>query len=89
MKKICSAQGWTLILYNLLMTVAVIAVFYAGYFAASFLMSFTNGGYDPDAMIEAAMNSGWGYWITIFIGVMILLIWKKPKYFSHTNAPEN
>lgn len=84
MKRICSTQGWTLLLYYLLMNVAVLLyVVVAGVIIAA--AQSANGNYvDIQAIIMDLASSGMGYFIAIGLGMMIMLLWKKPKYLKTT-----
>lgn len=89
-------------IYRVIMNVAVFAVVFViamvGAMAAVFgtaFDAFLNGGatseISPDFMgqiMEAAMNNmGWGYLAAIAIGLLILLLWKKPRWFAEICTP--
>lgn len=95
-------QGGALLIYRVIMNVAVFAVVFViamvGAMAAVFgtaFDAFLNGGatseISPDFMgqiMEAAMNNmGWGYLAAIAIGLLILLLWKKPRWFAEICTP--
>jgi membrane protease YdiL (CAAX protease family) len=77
MRRQCSIQGWTLLVYLGIMNVAVIIATVA---AAVFVA--LQGQYGAQA--EASVNaiSGWGYFLAIGIGLLILLLWKRKEYFT-------
>lgn len=66
MKSICSTQGWTVVIYNVILTFTV--------------MLFADLA-DAKGLPELY---GWGYFLAIVIGLVILLLWKKKDYFSDT-----
>lgn len=78
MRKTYSAQGWTLLIYYGILNAAVMIVMVAGGVAAAL------AGQDETAMMDSMMeSSGWGYFLAIGVGLLWLLLWKKPAYFSH------
>lgn len=81
LRRYLGATGWILFVYYLIMNGAVLgwAVFEMLLGMAGNIMQG-----DPGAMEEAAVqaaNSGWGYFLAVMIGLLILLLWKKPRYF--------
>ncbi len=74
-----------MLIYHVIMNVAVmIAVF-----VMSFVLAFQNGleGKDQDLfelMDQVMAASGWGYFLAVAIGLVILMLWKKPQYLRHT-----
>ena len=76
-----SGTGWTLLIYYIILNVAVFAwVFLETIWMM--LQSFPFG--EPADLEQIAMDasqSGWGYVLAIIIGLLILLLWKKPRYF--------
>ena len=76
------ATGWTLLIYYILINVTV--------FAWSFFQTlFTSVSYilagDLAAVEQAlydAAESGWGYFLAAAIGLLILLLWKKPRFWK-------
>ena len=73
-----STSGWVLLLYYGIMNVAVMA--------ASFIITLVGILSDPqaeenvDAVVYAAADSGWGYIVTIAVGFLLLLVWKKKDF---------
>lgn len=72
----CSVQGWTLLVYLGIMNAAVIVVTIFGAIAQAI-----TGSMNMDQLMDA---SGWGYFLSIGIGLLILLLWKKPEFCFHT-----
>ena len=81
-KRRLSSTGWALLIYFAIMNVCVI-----GYMLIAALGDIIRGAMTGDvAAVEGAImataESGWGYFIAAAIGFVILLIWKKPRYFK-------
>lgn len=75
-RHVCSVQGWALLLYLGIMNAAVILVT----ILASMTQLLTNT-YDYNQLMD---SSGWGYFLAIGIGAMILMLWKKPEFCFQT-----
>ena len=89
LRRYLGATGWILVVYYLIMNAAVIA-WTVLEVAISSAGSILRG--DPEAVEQAtamAMESGWGYWLAVAIGFLILLLWKKPRYFREDIWAEN
>ena len=74
-----STTGWALLLYYGIMTSAVMAI---SYFDVLFRL-LSSGADSMDAMYEALdsiTQNGWGYLISIAIGGVLLLLWKKKDF---------
>ena len=77
MRRTFSTQGWTLLVYFGIMNLTVMGIMIYDGIRAGFL------GVQQD-------NSGWGYFLAIAIGLVILLLWKKPrsmKRYFHRGRP--
>ena len=90
-KRRLSRTGWTVLIYYLIVNVAVI-----GWIVAESLVrliaGFVAGEFISIGRIVAeSAESGWGYCLATAVGLLILLIWKKPRYFKDeifaTGAP--
>ena len=81
MRRRVGSTGWMVLLYYVVMNVCV-AVAMAVEVISSTMQSIISGDFDSiyDAVVEAA-GSGWGYLIATAIGLLILLFWKKPKFW--------
>lgn len=78
-----SVQGWTLLIYYGIMNVAVFAVTILSTVVHSVQAVSAGESLDMATLLEQVMaDSGWGYLLSIAVGVLILLLWKKPAYFS-------
>ena len=77
-----SGTGWTLLIYYIILNVAVI---FWMFFETIFTMLQQFPVMEPADLEQIAMEasqSGWGYALAILIGMLILLLWKKPRYFK-------
>lgn len=85
LRKAANTQGGVLLIYHVIMTFAVMIVMFAVTFVWAF-DSAIGGGTDSieDIVAVSIKATGWGYLLTVFIGTIILLLWKKPAYFHHT-----
>lgn len=85
LRRAYSTQGWAMLIYYGIMNAAVMLLMFAGTFVQAF--SAASGGQEmdetqlADSMIS---TSGWGYFLAIGIGFLILLLWKKPKFCFST-----
>lgn len=76
-----STVGWTLLAYYGIMNVAVFfAVFVESVIRIMNRMVSGNLDNMMDVAVEAA-SSAWGYFLAAAVGILILLIWKKPRYW--------
>ena len=73
---------WSLVVYYLLMNVVATA-FLVVAMVFRMVVDAVNGNLDPmGAVSDISMSTlGWGYVLTVAIGTVILLLWKKPTYF--------
>ena len=81
MRRRIGSTGWSVLLYYVLMNVCVIITMAVEAISGS-MRSIIQGDFGSvnDAVAEAA-GSGWGYLIATAIGLLILLLWKKPKFW--------
>lgn len=80
-----SCQGWVILIYYGILNMAVSAVMVVNAFAHSLAMALSGKDVDLNLLMQSMMEeSGWGYFLAIFIGLLLLLIWKKPKYMVKT-----
>lgn len=89
LRRYLGATGWILLVYYLIINVAVIAwTLIEMLFSAA--GNIFNG--NPAALEQAAVQaaeSGWGYFAAIAVGLVILLLWKKPRYFRNEIWADN
>lgn len=78
-----SKLGWTLLIYSLLMNACVILFLV-------FDMVMVNIGkmngihYTEEQVTHLLMNNGWGYLVTIAIGLLILRLWQGKRFVRET-----
>ena len=82
LKRHLSVSGWTLLIYNAIMNVAVM-----GWMFVEVIIQLIQGVISDDvgAIENAVMQSAesaWGYFLAAAVGLVILLIWKKPRFFK-------
>ena len=79
--------GWPLVVYYLLMNFVVIFWGIASGMINA-IISLLQGDFSMNQYMEDTIASlGWGYGLTITIGFVVLLLWKKPAYFKRTICP--
>ena len=77
-----SGTGWTLLIYYIILNASVLLwVFLETVWNMLQAMPFGKPG-DLEQAAAAASESGWGYFLAGAIGLLILLLWKKPRYFK-------
>lgn len=81
LRRAYSVQGWALLIYYGILNVAVMIVMFVDAFAQAFSMASAGQEMNMEELTEAMMeNSGWGYFVAIVVGLLVLLLWKKPKF---------
>lgn len=76
-----SGTGWTLLIYYIILNASVLLwVFFETIWNMLTVMPFGEAG-DLEQIASAASESGWGYFLAAAFGLLILLLWKKPRYF--------
>jgi membrane protease YdiL (CAAX protease family) len=85
MRRAYSVQGWALLIYYGIMNVAVMLVMFVDSIIKTMPAALSGQEPDMEQLAEGvADNSAWGYFLAIGIGLLILLLWKKPKFCFHT-----
>lgn len=85
LRKVYSRQGWILLVYYGILNVAVILwMVFDALFQSLFLVASGTQMDEQQLTQVLEANSGWGYFLAIGIGLLILLLWKKPRYFTQT-----
>lgn len=82
MRRYLSTPGWALLIYYAIMNVAVIG--WVMMETVVTLISEMSTGGDQAIVENAALQSAesaWGYFLAAAVGMIILLIWKKPRFF--------
>lgn len=83
LRRAYSAQGWALLIYYGILNVAVMIIMFADAFRIGFSTASSGQELDAEKLAEELVaNSAWGYFIAIGVGLLILLLWKKPKFFG-------
>ena len=82
-KRYMSKPGWALLIYYFIMNASVI-----GFMIMDVVVQLLRGTVaGDDVSIENAMlqasESAWGYFFAAAVGLVLLLIWKKPPYFRY------
>ena len=73
---------WAVLIYNLVMNAAVFLWIFVQTMVTSFRHALSG---NLDALVHGATeaaNSGWGYFLAVAIGFILLLIWKKPRFLK-------
>ena len=81
MRRRVGSTGWMVLLYYVVMNICV-TITMAVEIIVNSMEAIVRGDFDAiyDAAMEAA-GSGWGYLVATAIGLLILLLWKKPKFW--------
>ena len=77
-----SSSGWALLIYYAIMNVAVIGYMLAETFAQLFDGLIAGDSASIENAVNQSAESAWGYFIAAAVGLIILLIWKKPRFFK-------
>lgn len=72
--------GLTMLVYYTIMSTVVSVIMVI---QMVFLM-FSQPDLSEDALSSAIMSNGWGYMLAIAIGVLIMMLWKKPEFCFRT-----
>lgn len=92
LRKESNVQGGALLIYHVIMNVVVLVVMFAVTFVLAFALAFSGGiGSESEGelvageLMDSVMGAaGWGYLLAVAIGLVTLLLWKKPGYIRHT-----
>ena len=82
-RKYFSALGWALLIYLLIMNVCVIAFSFWDAFMISMRQALGEVISD-DQRMSILMNNGWGYLITILVGIIAMWLWKGREFMCKT-----
>lgn len=91
LRRVSNTQSGALLIYRTIMTMAVGAVSLVYGIAVAFSAMLEEEP-DFDALMESIMEGmtsvmGWGYLLAVAVGLLILLLWKKPRWFAQLCAP--
>ncbi|MBQ8238379.1 MAG: CPBP family intramembrane metalloprotease [Oscillospiraceae bacterium] len=84
LRKALGVAGWTALIYNLIMMVCVVVTMIAE-MIIGMMAALNADGFDYGSIMGAAMaaaSSAWGYFVSAAVGIIILLAWKKPRYWN-------
>ena len=85
LRRAYSVQGWALLIYYGIMNAAVMLVMFADTIIQLFSVAASGQEPNVEQMAERMVaNSAWGYFVTIAVGILCLIIWKKPKFCFKT-----
>ncbi len=76
-----SPVGWTLLIYNLLLNVLVIGTMVLDVLK-QYLKSFSEGSFLEQPDMDALLGNGWGYILTVAVGLVIFYAWKGGDYWK-------
>ena len=82
-KRRMSPTGWSLLIYFAIMNICVIGFMLISVMGDLIEAALSGNTDSVQRALEASMESAWGYFIAAAIGFLILLIWKKPRYFKN------
>lgn len=75
------ATGWTLVIYYIILNVSVFLWVFAETLLKSMQYILSGDFLAMEKALYAASESGWGYFLAALIGFVILLLWKKPRFW--------
>lgn len=76
------ATGWTLLVYYAIVNVAVYFWILIEALASSLKFMISGDLYGLEQAFLNASESGWGYFLAAGTGLLILLVWKKPRFLK-------
>ena len=77
-----SSVGWTLVVYYLIMNVAVILTVIVEMIVRMMGKIASGNAEGIMTAVEEAAGSGWGYFLAVAVGLVILLCWKKKRFWK-------
>lgn len=87
------ANGWALVIYYIILNISVFAWVFGETLVKSFRHIVSADFSAMEQTLLEASKSGWGYFLGAAIGFVILLIWKKPRFWReeiwHRGKPMN
>lgn len=76
------ATGWTLLVYYIIVNAAVFAWVFAETLIGSVQHILSGDFYALEQAAYRAAEGGWGYFLAAAVGLLILLLWKKPRFWK-------
>ena len=80
-RRYLSVSGWSLLIYYAIMNVAVMGWIVAEVISKVFQRMISGDFAAIESAVMQSAESAWGYFLAAAAGLIILLIWKKPRYF--------
>ena len=81
-KRRMSTTGWALLIYYAIMNVAVMGWMVIE-MVVGLMHDMVSGGFGSiESTVMESAESAWGYFLAAAVGLIILLIWKKPRFFK-------
>ena len=77
-----SSIGWILLVYYGIMNVCVFLTVFVEVIVGMMQMMLSGNMDDMMLLAEKAAGNAWGYMLAIVIGLVILLCWKKPRFWK-------
>ena len=85
LRKVYSRQGWILLVYYGILNVSVVLLMIVDAIYQALRIALSGQEMDEQQLMQILeAHSGWGYFLAIGIGLLILLLWKKPRYVRQT-----
>ena len=75
------ATGWTLVVYYIILNVSVFLWVFVETIFKSMQYILSGDLFAMEQAVYEASESGWGYFLAAAIGFVILLLWKKPRFW--------
>lgn len=77
-----STVGWSLLAYFGIMNAGVFLMSFVQAIVVMMQALSTGGVLNMDSAMAASLESAWGYFLAAAVGFVILLLWKKPRYWK-------
>ena len=82
LRRVYSRQGWVLLAYYAILNVSVMLVVLVDAVYQGIMSALAGLEIDPQQLTDTVQaDSGWGYFLAIGIGLLMLFLWKKPRFF--------
>ena len=84
LRKAMSPAGWTMVIYFIIINVCAAATYFVEMMLSLIAALASNGMdalYHTEDLEAALASSAWGYFVAAGVGLIILLAWKKPKFW--------
>lgn len=81
LRRAMSPAGWIMLIYFLIMTACTTVAVFVETMIAMIDALLNDGLVDYYYAVEAASDGTWGYFLAAAVGILILLLWKKPRFW--------